>query len=625
MAYDVMTVTLKGVELLASATTADRLIIAGCDATTTFITKANAVNVSSRPASPFSTSTNAQLEKSTANHVFIRVFFVAGQSTGGDVRSLYVYGHKESDPTNDYVLAVLSSENTFHLPEVGDISNTYGTLVDIIYNPAEGSVSSVTASVYATYGEYADLRDRSVTCHKRDLPTTGDNQTIYGEKTFKNTIKSDVGSLDILTSTGGLSGTDTITLSGIGTALLSESFPETRLSIAGGGDYHRLKLDASEKQGAPFNTEIRNFGLYSSRSSAASNVLSKVECIMEKPAIVGGGSSNGSVNIYAKKEADPTFAQIQVITKENSPSGSVSKIALTSSEGTGSASAAIEIQSENDGNDGHDAFINLNVEGTLRNSCTSYLSFSSGSTKIISSENGNNYENYEFGSVEVGTDNFVSTKCGVAGLTVKDENGVTSTVVLTEYSPSAIPAATYHALYPIKASNDGHLICLGTLQNKWDVVYANSFVGAVFDGGDKYNNPLTNYILTANLDGTTISFANGDHNQANAISLNEPITEVLQGKKQSSDSIYSQIGAIGLFYYRGSSGYPITGHAGDTVLGSLLSPACLVCDTDSQSVPVSIKWDSSVTLSGTWRLLSFLYRSDGFDDCLVMAVKTGNN
>lgn len=186
MAYDVTTLTIKGTELLASATAANNLVVAGCDATQTFVPKASAVTVQNRPANPYSNTTSVRLEGATENHVFIRIFFKEGESTGGDVNTLYLYGHSASDPTHDYVIAVMSSQTPFHLPEDGDISNVYGTLLDIIYNVADGSVSTVTASVYATYSEYADLRDRAVTTHKMGQPTVGDNQTIYGEKTFVN-------------------------------------------------------------------------------------------------------------------------------------------------------------------------------------------------------------------------------------------------------------------------------------------------------------------------------------------------------------------------------------------------------------------------------------------------------
>lgn len=208
MAYDVTTLTIKGTELLASATAANNLVVAGCDATQTFVPKASAVTVQNRPANPYSNTTSVRLEGATENHVFIRIFFKEGESTGGDVNTLYLYGHSASDPTHDYVIAVMSSQTPFHLPEDGDISNVYGTLLDIIYNVADGSVSTVTASVYATYSEYADLRDRAVTTHKMGQPIVGDNQTIYGNKTFIdpanfntaniNTANIDTGNIDLI-------------------------------------------------------------------------------------------------------------------------------------------------------------------------------------------------------------------------------------------------------------------------------------------------------------------------------------------------------------------------------------------------------------------------------------------
>ena len=202
MAYDVTTVTIKGTELLAAATAANNLVLAGCDATQTFISKADAVYASERPDNPVSTTTNVRLEGSSDGHVFIRIFFVAGESTGGDVNSLYLYGHSANDSVDndsvdndsvdndsvDWVLAVMSSQTPFHLPEEGDISNTYGTLLDIVYNVADGSVSSVTTSVYATYSEYANIRDRAVTTHAQYNDSVGENQTILGNKTFNGTV-----------------------------------------------------------------------------------------------------------------------------------------------------------------------------------------------------------------------------------------------------------------------------------------------------------------------------------------------------------------------------------------------------------------------------------------------------
>lgn len=185
MSYEVSTVTLKGAQLLASATAADKLILIGCDANTTIYTKAQAVNISTRPVSPDSTTTNVIIEGATQNHVFCRAIFTAGSSASADVHSLFLYGHKESEPGNDYVLAVLSSSTGVHIPAVGEPANTYSSLFDIVYNLSVDTVGTVDSSLYATYAEFNRLKERTVTTHKDGNWSQGDNQNILGLKCFK--------------------------------------------------------------------------------------------------------------------------------------------------------------------------------------------------------------------------------------------------------------------------------------------------------------------------------------------------------------------------------------------------------------------------------------------------------
>lgn len=189
MAYDVNTLTLKGAELLAAATAADKLILDGCDATTTYIDTATAAAVSSRPGSPLSNTTDVSLIGYTAEHIQARAAFVAGSSTGGDANTLYLYGHKESAPSDIYVIYVASSTDPFHLPEVGDVANVYQTLFDIIYAVNSGAVTTAGTSTYCTLAEFNMLKERAVTMHKEGILNEGDNQTIYGEKTFKDRIE----------------------------------------------------------------------------------------------------------------------------------------------------------------------------------------------------------------------------------------------------------------------------------------------------------------------------------------------------------------------------------------------------------------------------------------------------
>ena len=189
MAYDVNTLTLKGAELLAAATAADKLILDGCDATATYIDTATAAAVSSRPGSPLSNTTDVSLIGYTAEHVQARAAFVAGSSTGGDANTLYLYGHKESAPSDIYVIYVASSTDPFHLPEVGDVANVYETLFDIIYAINSGAVTTAGTSTYCTLAEFNMLKERAVTMHKEGILNEGDNQTIYGEKTFKDRVE----------------------------------------------------------------------------------------------------------------------------------------------------------------------------------------------------------------------------------------------------------------------------------------------------------------------------------------------------------------------------------------------------------------------------------------------------
>ena len=188
MAYDVSTITVSGASLLASATAADKLILVGCDATTEVLTQAQAVAVTTRPANLFSNTTRISLEGSDGNHVYVRVMFVAGESTGGDANTLYLYGHPESDSSTNSVLAVLSSADGFHLPVSGDVANTYSTLFDIIYTPESGAIETINTSAYATYAEFKRLKDRTVTTYKEGDTTAGDNQTIRGIKSFRQPI-----------------------------------------------------------------------------------------------------------------------------------------------------------------------------------------------------------------------------------------------------------------------------------------------------------------------------------------------------------------------------------------------------------------------------------------------------
>lgn len=184
MAFDTQTVTIKGAELLAAATAANQLIIDGCDATTGYMTQAQAVNISARPASPVSNTTDVTQLGSTAEHINSRVYFRTGVNAGGDVNTLFLYGHSASAPNDKFVIFVASSQATFHLPVSGDVIDEWECALDIVYTVNSGAVGFATQATYCSLSEFNLLKERTVTTHKEGLPTDGDDQDIYGDKYY---------------------------------------------------------------------------------------------------------------------------------------------------------------------------------------------------------------------------------------------------------------------------------------------------------------------------------------------------------------------------------------------------------------------------------------------------------
>ena len=190
MAFDVETITARGAIAIASATLNDKLIIDGCDAMSAAISKADAVNVSSRPASPGDTTTNITGGGSTNNHIYAYANFVQGVCTGGDFRSFYLYGHLQSAPSTVFVIAIASAATPMHLPVTGEVINRTEIQFELTFSVADGVVEVAATSMYTTRGEFLLLKDRTVTTHAEGEPTTGENQIVYGVKAFNDGIKT---------------------------------------------------------------------------------------------------------------------------------------------------------------------------------------------------------------------------------------------------------------------------------------------------------------------------------------------------------------------------------------------------------------------------------------------------
>jgi hypothetical protein len=186
--FDVNTITVQGAVAIASATAGDKLVIDGCDATTDVLTQAQAVQIATRPASPASTTDTIGLAGSTDNHVYAYASFIRGESTGGDVHSFLLYGHMESDATNVFVVAVASATAPTHIPTSSDVTNRVEIQFELTFSATDEVVTVTDTSMYTTRGEFLILKNRTVTTHAEGQATVGENQTIYGNKDFKNNV-----------------------------------------------------------------------------------------------------------------------------------------------------------------------------------------------------------------------------------------------------------------------------------------------------------------------------------------------------------------------------------------------------------------------------------------------------
>ena len=405
------------------------------------------------------------------------------------------------------------------------------------------------------------LAARVVTTHKKDSAVQGDDQTILGSKTFKATIISDSGSMAAIEKTSGdfnaYIGGYLVNRYEIGGA--TYDYYTTEYCVNDGKDYHRLISDSEGSQ----EGVNRSFGLVSEYyDGTAGHKVAKIQNYIDDNA----GTVEGRVHIEASNQSGN--AQSTADMTKNSISLSARDVNISS---------------------------------------TDFVLNSSGYAEIISDEVGIGAEDrLVLGSIASASDNMQ--------LVLSHESGSNGTV---------------YTLAPEKTISSSELH-FGSPSSKIDHVYAETFHGdldgtariarfAQYDpDGESIQNYLR-YVLTLETN-TSISFFNGHDNiPTSMIWINALVALSLLGKRVESDSIFSSVGAVGLFSFglSGQSEY----NPGDLLPGSALFAACMLYDNNTHSVTI----DESLTAqSGTWRLLSRAVGTVGYMS-LVLAVKVSES
>ena len=198
--FSVNVVTTAGLALIARAAAASQLIY------TRVLSDADAMTAAAAAlATPADFSgPEGTILAASATDVSCRVVGrIGNQSTAAAVKTFAVCAKIDGD-ANDVVVAVLSDDAEIPIPDTS--SPVTGVEIGFLLNIASADTVTVqvTGAGSVTFGDIA----RFVSCHKAGDPTTGEDQTILGDKTFSGdcifeqgaTFSDEIGCTTITTS-----------------------------------------------------------------------------------------------------------------------------------------------------------------------------------------------------------------------------------------------------------------------------------------------------------------------------------------------------------------------------------------------------------------------------------------
>lgn len=178
--FSVNVVTTAGLALIARATAASQLIY------TRVLSDADAMTAAAAAlATPADFSgPEGTILAASATDVSCRVVGrIGNQTTAATVKTFAVCAKIDGD-ASDVVVAVLSDDAEIPIPDTS--SPITGVEIGFLINIASADTVTVqvTGAGSVTFGDIA----RFVSCHKAGDPTTGENQTILGNKAFSGDV-----------------------------------------------------------------------------------------------------------------------------------------------------------------------------------------------------------------------------------------------------------------------------------------------------------------------------------------------------------------------------------------------------------------------------------------------------
>lgn len=187
--FEISTITAAGAAMLAQATEGNKVIFSGCEANSTVYTLEQAKAVAAVTGTRI--TDGIEVTGVTDARILVRATFEPSSATGGEANSLILFGRLSSqDESTRTPICVVSNSTPFYLPEYNQAAvSAFDCLFTVQYNISSPVVVEQTSALECSLAEFRQLKERVVTTHKSGEETSGDDQDVYGVKSFWSGIK----------------------------------------------------------------------------------------------------------------------------------------------------------------------------------------------------------------------------------------------------------------------------------------------------------------------------------------------------------------------------------------------------------------------------------------------------
>lgn len=179
--------TADGKNFIAQAASGNKIIYVNAITSTNYLDSTARLNESNYTGP----STTSVTTSSTNGTVRVVAEF-ENQASASVVKTVALVAKMESVYTENKIIMIqCDSEYGLYIPSLSDTVSQNTQLFFTLGLSQSGDVVEVTDGGHASKGDFDKLNERAVTTHSPNNPTAGENQTVYGQKTFKNTCTFD--------------------------------------------------------------------------------------------------------------------------------------------------------------------------------------------------------------------------------------------------------------------------------------------------------------------------------------------------------------------------------------------------------------------------------------------------